>query len=170
MTSFPQTITVIRHGEKPTGAKDSANGVNERGEARSDSLTPRGWQRAGALTALLGAEQVRAPFTRPTVLYTCGYHGDPEGQHHRPRETITPLSRKLGLDIHAPLLKTEGAALATARRRSGRAGLLGTPQHPADGGGPGGGAGRERNPRRRKAVARRRLLLRADLLAGRRRG
>ncbi|GAA5532236.1 hypothetical protein [Deinococcus aluminii] len=113
MTSFPQSITVIRHGEKPTGAKDSASGVNERGEARPDSLTPRGWQRAGALAALLGAERVLAPFTRPTVLYACGYHGDPAGQHHRPRETITPLSWRLGLDIHAPLLKTEGAALAT---------------------------------------------------------
>lgn len=79
MTAFPRTITIIRHGEKPTGEKHSALGVDLQGKERPDSLTPRGWQRAGALAVLLGGEQVPAPFTRPSVLYTCGYPSDPQG-------------------------------------------------------------------------------------------
>lgn len=113
MTEFPQTITIIRHGEKPTGEKHSPRGVDVKGKERPDSLTPRGWQRAGALAALLGAEQVRAPFTRPSVLYTCGYPHDPEGLMHRPRETITPLSLKIALEIQTPVIKDDGAVLAT---------------------------------------------------------
>lgn len=108
----PRSITLIRHGEKPTD-HNRDQGVNERGHARPDSLSPRGWQRAGALAALLGGKLVSAPFVRPTALYTCGYPDNPDGTKHRPHETITPLSRRLGLDIRVPVTKTEGPQLAT---------------------------------------------------------
>lgn len=113
MTAFPQTITIIRHGEKPTGQKHSPLGVDERGKEQADSLTPRGWQRAGALAVLLGGRAVPTPFLRPTILYTCGYPTDPQGLTRRPRETITPLSLRLGLTIQVPVIKDHGADLAT---------------------------------------------------------
>src|SRR6478672_13523998 len=63
----PQLIYVIRHAEKPPDSPPSAknaaaagvgppNGVDFSGRADQHSLTPRGWQRSGALAVL---------FTRP---------------------------------------------------------------------------------------------------------
>lgn len=117
------TITLIRHGEKPSD-QNRDQGVNERGKERPDSLSPRGWQRAGALAALLGAKVVNAPFSRPTALYTCGYPDNPDGSRHRPHETITPLSRKLGLEIRVPVLKTQGPELAALILKDDRADTL----------------------------------------------
>jgi broad specificity phosphatase PhoE len=43
----PARIMFIRHAEKPVDGGD--DGVTPKGHADPESLTPRGWQRAGAL-------------------------------------------------------------------------------------------------------------------------
>jgi broad specificity phosphatase PhoE len=57
-------IMVIRHAEKalPGGV---ISGVNEAGGPDPNSLSVRGWQRAGALAKLLAPDLVRAPGSLP---------------------------------------------------------------------------------------------------------
>ena len=113
MTTTPRTITILRHAEKPSepGSPQPTFGVNEHGQAQSESLVPRGWQRAGALAATLGAALVPAPFVRPTALFAPAY---PDGSLHRPGETITPLARRLGLTVQTPVPKGQEASLVSA--------------------------------------------------------
>ncbi|THF86540.1 histidine phosphatase family protein [Deinococcus sp. KSM4-11] len=110
MPATPRTITLIRHAEKPDEKHPDHPplGVNEDGQPSPTSLTVRGWQRAGALTVQFG--QHIMPLARPSSLYAPAY---PDGPSHRPRETITPLARHLGLTIHTPQPKGNEAALVT---------------------------------------------------------
>ncbi|QFP75520.1 hypothetical protein [Deinococcus sp. AJ005] len=104
MTTTLHTITILRHAEKPSAADSPqpAFGVNEQGRPQAESLTPRGWQRAGALAAVLGSATPPAPFVRPAALFAPAY---PDGASHRPGETITPLARRLKLHIQTPVPK-----------------------------------------------------------------
>ncbi|WP_293915340.1 hypothetical protein, partial [Deinococcus sp.] len=113
MTTTPRTITILRHAEKPSepGSPQPTFGVNEQGQAQSESLIPRGWQRAGALAAALSADAVRSPFVRPTALFAPAY---PDGSLHRPGETIAPLARRLGLTVQTPVPKGQEASLVSA--------------------------------------------------------
>jgi len=111
MTAGPRTITILRHAEKPS-AVDSlqpAFGVDEQGRPQTESLIPRGWQRAGALAAVLGSTAPPPPFVRPTVLFAPAY---PDGTLHRPGETITPLARRLKVQIQTPVPKGQEDGLA----------------------------------------------------------
>ncbi len=47
----PSVVMLVRHAEKPLGA-GPPHGVTIDGTPDPESLTPRGWQRAGALVAL----------------------------------------------------------------------------------------------------------------------
>jgi broad specificity phosphatase PhoE len=91
---MPRLVMVIRHAEKP---EPGILGIQEDGAPDKKSLTPRGWQRAGALVALFGAEAPRRPFARPTHLFAAG--PDDQDPSQRPRETLTPLAKKLGLRV-----------------------------------------------------------------------
>ena len=89
------TILLIRHAEKPDG---QSQGVNERGENDPDSLIPRGWQRAGALTSFFGS----AGLPVPDRIYVSApgkkkiARGVKIGsKSKRPLETVTPLAAKL---------------------------------------------------------------------------
>ena len=92
----PKRIIFIRHAEKP----DSGNGdrgVAPDGSVDDESLTIRGWQRAGALTLFF--------FTRseikPSVIFASGIGHDSKSK--RPIETVTALAGQ----IHpAPLITT----------------------------------------------------------------
>jgi len=113
MKTGPRTITILRHAEKPS-AVDSlqpAFGVDEQGRPQAESLIPRGWQRAGALAAMLGSAAPPSPFVRPTALFTPAY---PDGTLHRPGETVTPLARRLKLQIQTPVAKGQEDALVSA--------------------------------------------------------
>ena len=82
----PAQIILLRHAEKPA---DPAN----------VHLAPRGEQRARALVTLLGRN---SPFTTnaPVVaLYAAGVTS--HGHSHRTGETLAPLSKDLGLSVHA---------------------------------------------------------------------
>lgn len=106
MPDLPRTITIIRHAEKPIGS-DPPFGVTEEGHHSPFSLTPLGWQRAGALALRFDSDEMPAPFVRPSALFAPKY---PDGLPHRPQETITPLARKLGLNIDLSKQKEETEA------------------------------------------------------------
>jgi hypothetical protein len=136
---LPDVIYIIRHGEKPM-AKGStptdANGkpcalplhpdtmpptygVDCKGDQGdktkhspySTSLTPRGWQRAGALAVLFAASPGgSARFAQPTSILATEYvpngskteSATTDTDSHRPYETVQPLSERLGLPIETP--------------------------------------------------------------------
>jgi hypothetical protein len=76
----------IRHAGKPDNGKD---GVAMDGSPDAESLTVRGWQRAGALIAFFCAE----PEMRPNAIFASGIgHGS---KCKRPAETVAPLAAKL---------------------------------------------------------------------------
>ncbi len=112
MSSRPRTIMVIRHGEKPPkGDKPSLpssvdqseadeRAIDEEGKEQPRSLTARGWQRAGALAVIFGAEHPAAPLVRPTALMSPDYGKDTP--IHRPTQTIRPLARKIGVTPTTP--------------------------------------------------------------------
>jgi hypothetical protein len=138
MTGWPTTICIIRHGEKPvTGDPDkpakvpahtpvelqpTTFGIDSQGTFNPDSLTPRGWQRAGALAVLFGkapiptSSEPNGPPTlaRPDLLFAPLYDtasNQPDANEHRAYETIQPLCEVLdglsrasggpGMEIHA---------------------------------------------------------------------
>jgi hypothetical protein len=73
------------------------------GVADKKSLVIRGWQRAGAWTALFGAGLGGDDFPEPTAIYALNPNataGDDPSQ--RPLETITPLAARLTL---TPIVK-----------------------------------------------------------------
>ena len=113
MTTGPRTITILRHAEKPSavGNLQPAFGVDEQGRPQAESLIPRGWQRAGALAAVLGSAAPPSPFVRPTALFAPAY---PDGTLHRPGETVTPLARRLKLQIQTPVPKGQEDVLVSA--------------------------------------------------------
>ena len=93
----PQTIMLVRHGEKPDGPGPPF-GVLPSGEQDLESLSIRGWTRAGALIGLFGAApgKPRHGVLRPTALFA----SDPEGTgSKRPLQTISPLAERLGKTV-----------------------------------------------------------------------
>jgi hypothetical protein len=84
---------VIRHAEKPDGLDA---GINVTGTESAHDLIVRGWQRAGALTVLFGP--TFGPLQN-TSLDTPQFLFASNDTSHRPIDTITPLSMKLGVEI-----------------------------------------------------------------------
>jgi len=94
----PKRFMFIRHAEKPGVPGDGkGGGVQPDGSQDGESLTVRGWQRAGALVQFFAR-----PELKPGVIFASGLgHGS---KSKRPMQTVTPL---------ADLLKTEAVALVT---------------------------------------------------------
>jgi len=90
------TILIIRHAEKP-GEAWPGPGLTADGAADDKSLVIRGWQRAGAWTALLAAGLGGADFPPPAVVYAADPDAAGEDVSKRPFETITPLAARLGM-------------------------------------------------------------------------
>ena len=87
----PSRIMFIRHAEKPgvpPGADD--DGVELNGIIDNESLTVRGWQRAGALAKFFSAQ----PELRPDVIFASMVTEGSKSK--RPQETVTPLAELLG--------------------------------------------------------------------------
>lgn len=93
-------IMVLRHAEKP--AKDlEPFGVTLEGKRDSESLTARGWQRAGALANLFAptnGQFQHASLAKPRLIYA----SKPLKRKgsRRPIETMTPLAEKLAIRIN----------------------------------------------------------------------
>ena len=100
-------IMVIRHAEKPPSAPPPY-GITLEGTRENDSLTARGWQRAGALASFFapgnGAFQDPS-LAKPQFLYS----SKPVKRKgsRRPFETIMPLAEKLKIRINSNFLKFE---------------------------------------------------------------
>src|SRR5258708_1434827 len=115
-----QTILIIRHADKPI--EGSEGGVDAAGLPDPRSLTPRGWQRAGAWAALLvPALIVPAPgaqpiLPRPTAIFASALAKRPDGggRSRRPLETVIPMAARLGLEIDQSFTKGMESALAVA--------------------------------------------------------
>lgn len=85
---------VIRHAEKPT---ETDNGVSPNGLRDKSALSVKGWQRAGALVALFAPPPglpIQSGLAVPRFLFASF------ASSQRPRQTIIPLSEKLGLTIN----------------------------------------------------------------------
>ena len=98
-------IMVIRHAEKPPNSPPPY-GIRSAGERDGDSLTVRGWQRAGALASFFaptnGAPQ-DASLATPQLLYA----SKPMKRNgsRRPFQTVTPLAEKLAIRINSNFTK-----------------------------------------------------------------
>lgn len=94
-------IMIVRHAEKP--ATDfSPYGVTINGKRSRESLTARGWQRAGALANLFAPAggHFQHPFlAQPKFIYTSRFIKRRGSK--RPTETITPLAEKLAIKINS---------------------------------------------------------------------
>jgi hypothetical protein len=81
---FPQTVLIIRHGEK-TGDNEDVH------------LDKQGQERAEGLYQLFEISRNRpSPLPKPDFIFAAGPHKDSV----RPLETITPLAKKLKLPIN----------------------------------------------------------------------
>jgi hypothetical protein len=98
----PDRIMFIRRAEKPDEGKD---GVAADGSLDVESLTVRGWQRAGALIAFFCAQ----PKMRPDAIFASGIGHGSKGK--RSAETVTPLAAKRNenrpVAFHAKHLKDD---------------------------------------------------------------
>ena len=93
----PSKIMLIRHAEKPV--PDRTEGVRWRGRADPESLTALGWQRAGALVRFF--EHPHLPqITRPDHLFAVRFNRAEVDSSRRSKQTLRPLSRKLGLLVN----------------------------------------------------------------------
>ena len=93
----PAKIMVIRHAEKPV--PDRTEGVRWRGKPDPESLTALGWQRAGALTHFF--EHPYAPqIAQPDHLFAVSFDRARVDSSRRARQTLRPLSQKLGLPVN----------------------------------------------------------------------
>ena len=99
---------LIRHAEKPV-ASDSKD------------LTIRGWQRAGALVCYFappGGAFQDARIATPQALFAS------HSSSSRPRETLLPLSEKLGLSIDLNYGKGDEARLVAAAKGAAGVALI----------------------------------------------
>jgi broad specificity phosphatase PhoE len=108
------TILIIRHAEKPDGINQ---GVTEKGTSDSESLIPRGWQRAGAWVSFFSS----GGLFKPDRIFVAAMGktkiapGEKVGSRSvRPLETVTPLAAKLGLTPDQKYSKGEEPDLTKA--------------------------------------------------------
>lgn len=120
-------VMLIRHGEKPSHPRKPPFGVDAKGNRDFESLAVRGWQRAGALVALLAPAHGRLlwdpDLARPDLVYAAnpspvGHAGGRPSQ--RPWQTIAPLAAALGLTPN--LTHAKGEELALTEEVLGRRG------------------------------------------------
>jgi hypothetical protein len=106
-------LMLIRHAEKPLGAGPPF-GVTDDGVVDPESLTPRGWQRAGALVRWFGGEggPSGAGLPPPTRLFASQIA--PQSSSRRPQQTLQPLAQSLRLPIDTSLPKADISRLALA--------------------------------------------------------
>ena len=115
MAGLP-VVMIVRHAEKPAGS-GTPKGVTADGLPDPESLTPRGWQRAGALVGLFVPDPSasRRP-SLPTPTHLLASQVGPQSSSRRPLETLQPLGDRLGLTIDVRFLKEELGQLARAVR------------------------------------------------------
>lgn len=109
---MPQVL-LIRHAEKPT-PDDAVQGVDEAGRPDANELSVLGWQRAGALAALLSSQQQlqELGLERPRHLFApCPTSDAPSARSVR---TLQPVADVLQLPISLDFTLDDEPALARA--------------------------------------------------------
>lgn len=89
-------IMIVRHAEKPSEHGDPPRGVTYDGEHDEHALTPRGWQRAGALVRMfvpLDGNPPRELIEVPNSVYAAGV--DSQTKSMRSQLTIEPTAAAL---------------------------------------------------------------------------
>ena len=128
MTPPPDTIYIIRHGEKPADPPPAAAGqaaaaapgppfgVDFQGNQDPHSLLPRGWQRSGALAVLFDPAlgPLQAGLTTPAALLSPSYGSTDKTAGHRTYQTIQGLSDRLGVAIVSAFAEGSEAQLAAS--------------------------------------------------------
>ena len=128
MTPPPDTIYIIRHGEKPADPPPAAAGqaaaaapgppfgVDFQGNQDLHSLLPRGWQRSGALAGLFDPAlgPLQAGLQTPAALLSPSYGSTAKTAGHRTYQTIQGLSDRLGLAIVSGFAEGSEAQLAAS--------------------------------------------------------
>lgn len=119
----PRRAFIVRHAEKPETAV-GVQGVTVSGLPSEHSLTPRGWQRGGALAVLFGDPALAAArgVDIPTRLFSPDY-----GEHtsnRRTTETLTALAEHLELPLEHPVPVDQSGDLAAAALAAGPAPVL----------------------------------------------
>lgn len=85
----PDRIMIIRHAEKPVG-DDAGPGIEANGAVDPESLTVRGWQRAGALARFFCPKDGASSAQRkPAAVFATG--SGPGSKSKRSMQTVAPL-------------------------------------------------------------------------------
>jgi hypothetical protein len=93
----PQKLMIIRHAEKELEGGPPPFGVDAEGEQNKHSLSPRGWQRAGALVPFFckawarGIETPDAVYASKVGASVLMADGHDISKSLRPQQTVTPL-------------------------------------------------------------------------------
>lgn len=114
-------ILLLRHAEKPDPAQRGA-GFTSDGEEDAKSLNIRGWQRAGALAALLAPNPlISGHLPVPDRIYASAFR-EGGGHSRRPEQTVLPLARRLGCAVDLTwALHQEGIFGAALAEQAGTA-------------------------------------------------
>jgi hypothetical protein len=105
---------LVRHAEKPLG-EGPPRGVTIDGTPDPESLTPRGWQRAGALVGLfVAAGSGSRGLALPTPTHLFASEIGPDSSSARPQQTLVPLGERLGLTVDTRYRKQQLSELAQA--------------------------------------------------------
>ena len=110
---MPSVVMLIRHAEKPIGA-GPPHGVTDEGVIDHESLTPRGWQRAGALVRWFGGRVGPPGSGLPVPTHLFASQVGPQSSSRRPHQTVQPLAESLGLTVDTSIPKADIARLAAA--------------------------------------------------------
>jgi hypothetical protein len=112
---MPSVVMLLRHSEKPLG-DGPPHGVTIDGVLDPESLTPRGWQRAGALVGLFVPNPFGGASNLPTPTHLFASQSGSGSNSQRPRETLLPLSERLGLAVDSRFRKDQVAEFVRAVR------------------------------------------------------
>lgn len=108
-------IMLIRHAERPSPDK-KFRGVDLTGRKNKESITVRGWQRAGALVRFFAPHNDRfahKALARPMILFAC--KAGPSAPSLRPQHSLLPLAELLE-DVELNCDYYEGEETALVRK------------------------------------------------------
>lgn len=106
----PRLIMIIRHAEKPDGS-GTPYGITADGVRDDESLTTRGWGRAGALAALFdpAVGGLRAGLAVPSAVLATNPGADGS---KRPTQTVSEVAARIGVDVDSTLTKSDASGVA----------------------------------------------------------
>lgn len=103
----PSKIMIIRHGEKPSADGKILGVAEPAGTADPESLSVRGWQRAGALVHFFSDA---GPGTKPDLLFAAASVSSDSSK--RPLQTLLPLAEVLGKPVQQDFAVGDESQLA----------------------------------------------------------